>query len=112
MRKNKDSTVTLKLSTTNPTPLTRRQKAELAALSAMPDREIDYRDIARLPASLLQRAVRAGMYRPVKQQISVRIDADVLTWLRSRGDGYHSRLNQILRSAMVKELNPRTASQR
>jgi uncharacterized protein (DUF4415 family) len=38
----------------------------------------------------------------VKQQVTVRVDADVLTWLRSTGRGYQSRLNEILRQAMMR----------
>ena len=95
--------VTVKLDAAKPRPLTRKQQAELAALARKPDREIDYSEIARIPASLLDRAVRAGLYRPVKRQLSVRIDADVLAWLKSHGKGYHSRLNAILRNAMLEE---------
>jgi uncharacterized protein (DUF4415 family) len=97
-------TVTINLNPAKPVPLTRKQRAELAVLSEMPDDSIDYTDIAGLPASILERAVRGGFYRPVKRQISVRIDADVLAWLKSHGKGYHSRLNEILRSAMSEEL--------
>jgi len=45
--------------------------------------------------------VRGKFYRPIKRQLTVRIDADVLAWLRSYGKGYQSRLNAILRSAML-----------
>ena len=73
-------------------------------LAKKTDREIDYSDIPRIPAALLDRAVRAGLYRPVKRQLSIRIDADVLAWLKSHGKGYHSRLNEILRTVMMQEL--------
>ena len=106
MRKKKEDTVTIKLDPAKPRPLTHKQKAEIQALAGMPDRQIDYSDISRLPASFLKGAVRGGLYRPVKRQLSVRIDADVLAWLKSLGKGYHSRLNEILRSAMFKELKP------
>ncbi len=104
MPKKEKHIVSIKLDPAKPRPLTRKQRAEIAALAKRPDREIDYSDIARIPASLLDRAVRGGLYRPVKRQLSVRIDADVLAWLKSRGKGYHSRLNEILRSAMVEDL--------
>ena len=96
--------VTVKLDPAKPRPLTRKQRAEIAVLAKKTDREIDYSDIPRIPAALLERAVRAGLYRPVKRQLSVRIDADVLAWLKSHGKGYHSRLNEILRTVMVEEL--------
>ena len=104
MPKKEKHIVTVKLDPAKPRPLTRKQHAEIAALNKKPDRAIDYSDIARIPAALLERAVRAGLYRPVKRQLSVRIDADVLAWLKSHGKGYHSRLNEILRNVMMEEL--------
>jgi uncharacterized protein (DUF4415 family) len=50
---------------------------------------------------LAQLAARNPFYRPVKQQLTVRLDADVVAWLRKRGRGYQTRLNQVLRRAMV-----------
>jgi uncharacterized protein (DUF4415 family) len=41
----------------------------------------------------------------VKQHASVRIDADVMAWLKSQGKGYQTRLNSILRRAMLDELH-------
>ncbi len=104
MPKKEKHIVSVKLDPAKPRPLTREQRAEIAALTRLPDREINYNDIARIPAALLERVVRAGFYCPVKRQISVRIDADVLAWLKSHGKGYHSRLNDILRSRMIEEL--------
>ena len=106
MRKKKEHIVTIKLDPAKPGRLTRKQKAEVRVLAEMPDRRIDYTDISRLPASFLEGAVRGGLYRPVKRQLSLRIDADVVAWLKSHGKGYHTRLNEILRSAMLKELKP------
>jgi len=45
------------------------------------------------------------MYRPVKQPLSIRLDADVILWLKSYGKGYQSRINAILREAMNTEQN-------
>jgi uncharacterized protein (DUF4415 family) len=44
---------------------------------------------------------RGKFYRPVKKQITARVDADVLAWLKSQGKGYQSRMNAILRDAML-----------
>ncbi|EOG4076000.1 BrnA antitoxin family protein, partial [Acinetobacter baumannii] len=50
-------------------------------------------------------AVRQNQfYRPVKQQTSIRLDADVLAWFKAQGKGYQTRMNEILRDAMLKEL--------
>ena len=73
---------------------------ELATLKAKPEPEIDFSDIAETNATTWQDAKRGQFYRPIKQQLTVRIDSDVLAWLKSQGKGYQSRLNEILRSAM------------
>ena len=58
--------------------LTRQQKAELAGLAAMPDKQIDTSDIARLMEEFWKTATPNPFYRPIKQATTVRIDADVL----------------------------------
>ena len=82
-------------------PVTRQQKAELAALAAMPDKQIDTSDIAPLTEDFWKNATRNPFYRPVKQATTVRIDADVLQWLKSDGKGYQTRINTTLRDAML-----------
>ncbi len=47
---------------------------------------------------------RDEFFRPVKKQTTVRIDADVLDWLRSKGNGHLTRINEILRERMISEL--------
>ncbi|CDZ26196.1 MULTISPECIES: BrnA antitoxin family protein [Neorhizobium] len=85
-------------------PLTEKQKAELAALSELPDEQIDYSDIPRLTDEQLQNAGRGRFYRPLKQQITARVDADVVDWLKSQGKGYQARMNAILRREMLASL--------
>ena len=68
----------------------------------MPDDEIDTSDIPPTPDSFWNNAVRGKYYRPVKASTTVRIDADVLAWLRQHGAGYQSRINAILRDAMLR----------
>lgn len=48
---------------------------------------------------------RSKFYRPVKQAVSLRLDADVLAWLKKDGDGYQTGVNQMLRERMLAELN-------
>jgi uncharacterized protein (DUF4415 family) len=45
-----------------------------------------------------------GLYKPMKQSVSMRLDADVVSWLKQRGPGYQTRANQILREKMLAEL--------
>ena len=84
--------------------LTAAQRREVAALAAQPDDKIDYSDIPPLTERFWESAVRNPFYRPVKQQLTVRLDADVIAWLRRQGVGYQTRLNALLRSAMLKDL--------
>lgn len=45
-----------------------------------------------------------ALYRPVKRSTAVRLNADVLHWLKGKGKGYQTRLNAILREAMMREV--------
>jgi uncharacterized protein (DUF4415 family) len=84
--------------------LTIRQKKELAALAALPDDQIDTSDIPELPPSAWKNAIRGKFYRPVKRAVSLRLDADVIAWLRKAGRGYQTRANRILRERMLAEV--------
>ena len=86
-------------------PLTQEQKRELAALSAVPDSQINVSDIPPLTDDFWKKAVKNPFYKPVKQATTVRVDADVLAWLKSAGKGYHTRINAILRDAMMQEVH-------
>ena len=76
-------------------------RKELAALAAKPESAIDFSDLPATSSKDWQDAERGRFYRPIKQQLTVRVDADVLAWLKSQGGGYQSRLNDILRTAML-----------
>ncbi len=39
-------------------------------------------------------------YRPIKKPVTIRVDADVLAWLKRQGSGYQTRINKLLREAM------------
>lgn len=84
-----------------PTP---ERLAELKRLEAMPDDQIDTSDAPELTDKQWAEAVRGRFYRPVKQQVTARLDADVLAWLKAGGRGYQTRMNAILRRAMLKDL--------
>jgi uncharacterized protein (DUF4415 family) len=79
--------------------LTKTQAKDLATLRKMKDEDIDLSDI---PEQLdWSSAVRGKFYRPMKQSLTIRLDADVVAWLRSQGRGYQTRINSLLRSAMM-----------
>ena len=81
--------------------LTGDQAAELHKLANMPDAQIDLSDAPELSDAQLASMDQGRFYRPVKQQITARLDADVLHWLKSKGKGYQTRMNAILRAAMT-----------
>jgi uncharacterized protein (DUF4415 family) len=85
-------------------PLTAAQLANLTALAARPDSEIDTSDIPELTDEQWANAERRRFYRPVKRQITARVDADVLEWLKAQGKGYQSRINAILRREMLESV--------
>jgi uncharacterized protein (DUF4415 family) len=87
--------------------LSRKQKKELRALAAKPDREIDLSDIPEIID--WSGAVVGKFYRPIKKSLTIRVDADVLAWLRSQGKGYQTRINQLLRAAMNTPVGKRRA---
>jgi uncharacterized protein (DUF4415 family) len=82
-------------------PLTEADRKRLRALAARPDSEIDLSDIPEMTDDEWKNAERGHFYRPVKKQITARVDADVLAWLKSQGKGYQSRINAILRREML-----------
>jgi len=89
-----------------------RIKREVARLAKSDS--IDFSDAPQLPAPAWENPIRgmdawlktvhAGVYKPVKQAVSMRLDADVVAWLKQSGPGYQTRANRILREKMMKEL--------
>jgi uncharacterized protein (DUF4415 family) len=85
-------------------PLTEVQRAKLRAMAARPDSEIDTSDAPEMTDEQWANAKRGSFYRPVKRQITARVDADVLEWLKAQGKGYQSRINAILRREMLESV--------
>lgn len=85
-------------------PITEAQKSELEALDLLPDAQINTSDIPLLTESFWQNAVQNPLYKPKKTSTTIRLDADVLAWLKSQGKGYQTKINAILRQEMLNEL--------
>jgi uncharacterized protein (DUF4415 family) len=85
----------------------KRRQEELDAIAAIPDDQIDLSDIAELTADQLSRAVRGQMYRPVKKPVTMRLDADVIAWLKEGGPGYQTKANSLLRKEMIRSFEER-----
>lgn len=104
MKTKRDRNVRYEFDPAAPPPLTRKQREELAALAAMPDAAIDMSDI---PETAGAAGMRGRFYKPRKMQITARVDADVLDWLKAQGRGYQGRMNAILRREMLAALKGR-----
>ena len=70
-------------------------------MASLPDDQIDTSDIPELPLRAWKDAIRGRFYRPVKKAVSMRLDADVIAWLKKQGKGYQTRANRILRQHML-----------
>lgn len=87
--------------------LTAGRKRRLEKLARRPDGKINTFDIPELTEKFWQNAVRNPFYRPLKQQLTLRLDADIVAWLRRQGRGYQTRANALLRDAMLGDLKPK-----
>lgn len=83
-------------------PLTPEQQARLEALAELNDADIDTSDAREMTEAEWADAQRGRFFRPLKRQVTTRLDADVLDWLKAKGPGYQSRMNAILRAAMLR----------
>ena len=72
----------------------------------MPDAAIDYSD-APARKTRPEQVLVGRFYRPVKEQISLRVDADVLAWFRTRSPKYQTYINEVLRREMQAQPRPR-----
>jgi uncharacterized protein (DUF4415 family) len=85
--------------------LTKEQRKDIAVIAAMKDEDIDFSDI---PLVLDWSKAEVGkFYRPPKKAITIRLDADVLDWLKGYGRGYQTRVNLLLRHAMASTVRGR-----
>ena len=99
MPSSKSNTVKRTLDLKNPPPLTDEQKARLAAVSNLTEGQIDYSDAPYWPDAVW---MKAADLPSTKQQITLRIDADVLEFFKHTGKRYQTRMNAVLR-AYVKQ---------
>jgi uncharacterized protein (DUF4415 family) len=81
------------------------QLDQLARLAALPDDQIDTLDIPEAPAENWIHARRGELYRPLKQPVTIRLDADVLTWFKecAPNGGYQTEINCVLRRHVAAE---------
>ncbi|MGA2950518.1 MAG: BrnA antitoxin family protein [Candidatus Sulfotelmatobacter sp.] len=93
--------------------LTRNQKRQIAAVAAKKDADID---LSEMPEVLYWSGAEIGkFYRPPKKPVTMRLDTDIISWLKGYGRGYQTKANILLRHAMMnsfgrgrQQLNQRT----
>jgi uncharacterized protein (DUF4415 family) len=80
-------------------------RERMKRLGALREKDIDYSEIPPISDQRLAAMVRADQYRPVKRTVTMRVDADVLDWLKTKsgGAGYQTQLNAMLRGLMLRE---------
>jgi uncharacterized protein (DUF4415 family) len=79
--------------------LTKEQKRDIRAIAAKRDEDIDFSDA---PAVVDWSGAEIGkFYRPTKKPVTMRLDADVIAWLKADGPGYQTKANLLLRHAMT-----------
>ncbi len=89
-------------------PIDESARQRMADLAAMSDESIDFSDIPEWDDKAFKEAVPfSSVFKPRKEQITTRLDADILLWLKSHGKGYQTLINDVLRQAMKKELENR-----
>jgi len=83
--------------------LSEKDVAGLKKLRKVRDKDIDYSDAPSLPVEAWKKGIRNPYMKAYKEQVTIRVDKDVLEWLKSDGAGYQTRLNEILTNAMLKD---------
>jgi uncharacterized protein (DUF4415 family) len=94
-------------------PLKAKQRAELRVLAALPDSAIDTSDAPELRD--WSGAKRGLFYRPVKQQLTLRLDADLIDWFKAQAtskEGYQARINRALREYLQLHARKRRQTKR
>jgi uncharacterized protein (DUF4415 family) len=79
--------------------LSAEKRGELRRPAAKADRDIDLTEIPEI-REIPPDAVIGRFYRPKKMTVTIRLDADVLAWLKATGEGYQTRINAYLRELM------------
>ena len=76
-----------------------RRLARLAKIAAIPDERIDTSDIPEAPVENWALARRGQLYRPIKQAVTIRLDADIVAWAKERAESgrYQTEINNMLR---------------
>ena len=80
----------------------KKSRTDWARLDRMKDKEIDLSDSPEISPEKFARAIVRKGLKPIarKEQITLRIDSDVVKWFRRQGQGYQTKINALLRAYM------------
>jgi uncharacterized protein (DUF4415 family) len=82
-------------------PTSSKSQTDFARLDKMHDKDIDFSDAPEITPTMFAKAiVRRGLKLRTKQQLTLRLDSDVLEWFKKQGRGYQTRINVLLRAYM------------
>ncbi|MBK1885458.1 BrnA antitoxin family protein [Marinobacter sp. DY40_1A1] len=81
--------------------MSKTSKTDWKRLAEIEDEAIDTSDIAELDDEFFK---KAELRVPAKQPVTLRIDEDVLVWLKAQGKGYQTRINKLLRQYMESQV--------
>jgi len=85
-------------------PITDEERKQLLKLSEENESDIDFSDVPPIPEEAWKNAVRGRFYRPVKQQVTLRLDSNVLDWFkRNTPKGYQTDINRVLSEYVDKQ---------
>jgi len=87
--------------------LNKKQAREIKNLATKKDEDIDLSDQPEVRD--WTESMVGKFYRPIKKPLTIRVDADVLAWLKGQGKGYQTRINHLLRNAMQNQNRRRRA---
>ena len=90
--------------------LTKKQKRDIQTIAAKRDEDIDFSDAP--PVLDWGEAEIGKFYRPKKKPVTIRLDSDVIAWLKADGRGYQTKANWLLRNAMLHSTKESNVSRR
>ncbi len=92
--------------------ISNKSQTDWERLEGMEDQDIDLSDIPELTPEMFAKAVvkRGLKDKENKTQLTIRVDRDVLTWFKSQGRGYQTRIKSLLRAYMQANVKHKRSS--
>jgi|SRR5580704_19680165 uncharacterized protein (DUF4415 family) len=78
------------------------RRKQIRRFDAIRDDQINTTKIPEITEEQMRKGVVGHLYRPIKRPVTMRLDADVIAWLKQGGPGYQTKANRLLRREMLK----------